>query len=296
MKKLVISLILAFLIVGSGFAQNTTDQKAKKDNSPVYGTWDSEVLIDNQTTLDTPVKTLEAFIQHRFGLVNTNKIHDLYGIYAPGANVRLGINYTPIKHLTLGYGLTKTNMYSDFSAKYILFRQTKSNSMPVDIALYGDFAIDGRPNTSFGIDYTFGNRFSYFGQLLVARKFCDHFTLEATGSWTHYNSVAIGANHDNIGVGVAGQIKFTTESSIIFQYDVPLKIQRISEQTSFTDANSAKPNFGFGYQVETAAHSFQIYFTTASGIIPQDIYMNNHNDWTKGDFMLGFTITRLWNF
>ena len=295
MKKLLISLILAFLIVGSSFAQNT-DSKAKKDNSPVYGVWDSEILIDNQTTRDTPAKTLEAFIQHRFGMVNTNHIHDLYGIYAAGANVRLGINYTPIKHLTLGYGLTKNHMYSDFSAKYVLFQQTNSNSMPVGIALYGVAAIDGRPDANFGEHYKFTNRMSYFGQVLVSRKVCDHFTVEATGSFTHYNMVATGANHDVIGVGIAGQIKFTTESSIIFQYDVPLKIQGISEQTSFSSANSAKPNFGIGYQVETAAHSFQIYLTTASGILPQDCYMNNHNDWTKGDLMLGFTITRLWNF
>jgi len=296
MKKIILSFILAFLVVGGTFAQSTTNEKAKTDNSPVNSPWDSEVLIDNQTTLDAPAKTLEAFIQHRFGLVNTNEIHDLYGIYAPGANVRLAINYTPIKHLTIGYGITKTNMYSDFSAKYIVFRQTKSNSIPVAVALYGDFAVDGRPNVDFGTAYKFGNRYSYFGQLIVSRKFCNYFSLEATGNFTHYNSVPVGGNHDNIGVGVAGQIKFTTESSIIFQYDVPLKIQSISEETSFTDANSAKPNFGFGYQVETAGHSFQIYITTASGILPQDIYMNNHNDWTKGDLMLGFTITRLWNF
>ncbi len=295
MKKLLISFILAFLVVGSSFAQNA-DTKTKKDNTPVYGVWDSEVLIDNQTTLDTPAKTLEAFIQHRFGLVNANKIHDLYGLYAPGANVRLAINYTPIKHLTLGYGITKTNMYSDFSAKYILFQQTKSNSMPVGVALYGDFAIDGRANTNFGEKYKFGNRYAYFGQLLVSRKFCDHFSLELTGSFTHFNMVPVGGNHDVIGVGGIAQIKFTTESSIILQYDVPLKIQSISEETSFSSANSAKPNFGIGYQVETAGHSFQIYLTTASGILPQQIYMHNQNDWTKGDLMLGFTITRLWNF
>ena len=295
MKKLIISSILAFLIVGSSFAQNK-DEKAKKDNTPVATPWDSEVLIDNQTTLDTPAKTLEVFIQHRFGLVNTNKIHDLYGIYAPGANVRLGINYTPIKHLTLGYGLTKTNMYSDFSAKYIVFQQTKSNTMPVGVALYGNFAVDGRANTSFGENYKFANRYSYFAQVIVSRKFCNYFSLEATGNFTHYNMVPVGGNHDNIGVGVTGQIKFTTQSSIIFQYDVPLKIQSMSEETSFTSANSAKPNFGIGYQVNTGMHSFQIYLTTASGILPQDIYMNNQNDWTKGDLMVGFTITRLWNF
>jgi len=294
MKKLILNFLLICLIVSTGFAQAVSTEK--KSDKPVNFPWDSELLIDNQTTLVPPAKTLEFIIQHRFGLVNQNGISDLFGIYAPGANIRLGLNYTPVKNLTIGYGLTKKNMYNDFQAKWVILEQTRSNRIPVAVALFGDFAIDGRSNNAFGTGYKFSNRFSYFSQLIVSRKFNDWLSLEVTASFTHYNMVASTNNHDNIGMGINGQIKFSPQSSIIFQYDVPLKIQGISEQISFTETNAAKPNFGFGYQVETSGHSIQIYFTTANGILPQDIYMNNFNDWTKGDFMLGFTITRLWNF
>jgi len=294
MKKLILNFLLIFLIVSTGFAQDTL--KEKKSDKPVNFPWDSELLIDNQTTLSPPAKTLECIIQHRFGPVNQKGISNLFGLYAPGANIRLGINYTLVKNLTLGYGITKKNMYSDFQAKWVIIEQTRSNRIPVAIAVFGDFAIDGRSTNTFGTDFKFIDRFSYFTQLIVSRKFSDWLSLEVTGSFTHYNMVAAEKNHDNIGVGVNGQIKFSPQSSIIFQYDIPLKIQAISELESFTETNSSKPNFGVGYQVETSSHSFQIYFTTANGILPQDIYMNNHNDWTKGNFMLGFTITRLWNF
>jgi hypothetical protein len=294
MKKILLNFLLIFSILSTGFAQGTS--KEKKKDTPVNFPWDSELLIDNQTTLSPPAKTLECIIQHRFGLINQKGISDLFGIYAPGANIRLGLNYTPVKNLTIGYGLTKGNMYSDFQAKWVILEQTRSNRIPVAVAVFGDFAIDGRSNSVFGTTYKFIDRFSYFSQLIVSRKFADWLSLEVTGSFTHYNMVASTGNHDNIGVGINGQIKFSPQSSIIFQYDIPLKIQGISEQRSFTETNSAKANFGFGYQVETAGHSFQIYFTTADGILPQDIYMHNHNDWKKGDFMLGFTITRLWNF
>ncbi len=294
MKKLILNFLLIVFISGTAFAQGTT--KEKKSDKPVSFPWDSELLIDNQTTLSPPAKTLECIIQHRFGLVNQNGISDLFGLYAPGANIRIGINYTVIKGLTFGYGITKKNMYNDFQAKWVFLHQTRSNRMPITMAVFGDFAIDGRSNSTFGTTYKFIDRFSYFSQLIISRKFADWLSLEITGSYTHYNMVTAERNHDNIGVGINGQIKFSPQSSILFQYDIPLKIQGISEQSSFTDANSSKPNFGFGYQVETSGHSFQIYFTTADGILPQDIYMNNHNDWTKGDFMIGFTITRLWNF
>ncbi len=294
MKKLILNFLLIFFILSTGFAQESP--KEKKKDKPVNFPWDSELLIDNQTTLSPPAKTLECIIQHRFGLVNQKGISDLYGIYAPGTNIRIGINYTLVKNLTIGYGLTKKNMYNDFQAKWVILEQTNSDHIPVAVALFGDFAIDGRSNTAFGTNYKFNNRYSYFSQLIVSRKFSDWLSLEFTGSFTHYNMVASTNNHDNIGVGMNGQIKFSPQSSIIFQYDIPLKIQGISEQSDFTANNAAKANFAFGYQVETSGHSFQIYFTTADGILPQDIYMNNYNDWTKGDFMLGFTITRLWNF
>ena len=105
MKKLILSFLLIFLIASAGFAQNTS--KKKKSDKPVNYPWDSELLIDNQTTLSPQAKTLECIIQHRFGLVNQKGISDLFGIYAPGANIRLGLNYTPVKNLTIGYGLTK---------------------------------------------------------------------------------------------------------------------------------------------------------------------------------------------
>ncbi len=293
-KQILLNGMLLFFVLGSLSAQDSV--KTKKRDKPVRFPWDSEVLIDNQTTLSSEAKTLELFIQHRFGLANANGIHDLFGIYAPGANIRIGLDYTVVKNLTLGYGITKKNMYNDFHAKWILLEQTRANKIPVAITLYGDVAIDGRKEDVFGTQYKFSNRFSYFSQLIVSRKVTDWLSIEATGSFTHYNSVDSTMNHDVIGVGINGQIKFSPQSSIIFQYDIPLKIQGISEQPAFTDHNAAKPNFGIGYQDETSSHSFQIYITTANGILPQDIYMYNRNDWKSGGIMFGFTITRLWNF
>jgi len=103
-------------------------------------------------------------------------------------------------------------------------------------------------------------------------------------------------DHDVVGFGFNGRLKFSPQSSFIFQYDIPLKIKSVSEHTHFN--SFAKPNLAFGYEACTSTHAFQIYVTTASGIIPQDIYMNNTNDWTLGvtDLMFGFTITRLWGF
>jgi len=102
-------------------------------------------------------------------------------------------------------------------------------------------------------------------------------------------------NHDVFGVGFNGRVKFSPQSAFIFQYDIPLKIQSISEQSDF---DVAKPNFGVGYEVATSTHAFHIFVSTGDGILQQDNYMYNTNTVANGwkDLMIGFTITRTWNF
>ncbi|MFA5417179.1 MAG: DUF5777 family beta-barrel protein [Bacteroidales bacterium] len=289
-KYTAVGLLMIMFVTESLVAQ----EENAVDNRPVREPFSSGILIDNQTSLIPDAGTLEMLIQHRFGRINANGISDLYGIYAPGANIRIGFNYTLIKNLMIGYGITKKNMYSDFQAKYNVIEQTRSNSIPVSVTLYGNMAIDGRNKEVFGQDYKGTHRLSYFGQLIVGKKFNDWLSLQVNTSFTHYNMVDTTYDHDVVGVGISGRIKFSPQSSIIFQYDVPLKIKSVSENRGFEHASL--PNFAIGYQASTGTHDFQVYISTADGIVPQDMYMHNSNDFLNGDIMIGFTITRLWNF
>ena len=286
-------ILLLVLLQGFGFAQE--EEAAIPKDKPVRSPFESGILIDNQTSVIPTKGTLEMLIQHRFGKMN-NGIKDVWGIYSPGANIRIGFNYSILDNLNIGYGLTKKNMYSDFSVKWNILQQTRKNTVPIAVTVYGNMAIDGRNDQTFGNNYKFTNRFSYFSQLIIGRKFTDWLTVQATASYSHYNKVAEGKDHDKIGVGFYGRIKFSPQSAFIFQYDVPLKISSISEQPEFIDP--ALPNLAFGYEVSTSTHAFQIYITTADGILPQDIYMYNLNDYRDGTsgLMFGFTITRLWSF
>lgn len=101
-------------------------------------------------------------------------------------------------------------------------------------------------------------------------------------------------DHDKVGIHVNGRIKFSPQGSFIFNYDQPLKIDAISEQTNWD--THALPNVSFGVEISTSTHAFQIYAGSADGIIPQDIMMYNQNDWLDKGLAFGMTITRLWNF
>jgi len=302
MKKYILSVIVLAIACSISFAQDE-----ETTSEPIYGLFESGILIDQQTGVVYDERTLEFIIQHKFGNMD-NGISDLWGIYAPGANVRLALNYVPINNLQLGAGITKKNMYTDLNAKYTIFEQTTDNSIPVAVTLYGVAAIDGRDASTLEtgqvvdtqgesgtpVDISFGDRLSYFSQLIIGRKFSDRFSLQAGASFTHYNMVGMEYDHDVVGAHLGGRFKFSNQSSIIFNYDLPLKIKSISEQTDWD--TFAKPNLSIGLEIATFTHAFQIYAGSANGILPQDMMLYNQNSWSNGGPAFGFTITRLWMF
>jgi len=287
MKKTIFYLLIGVIYCGTIFAQETTE---KKEDKPVRSPFEHGWLIDDQTGVVPEKGLLEMVIQHRFGMMD-NGFSDLFGIYSPGANIRLALNYTFFKNVQIGYGLTKKNMYSDFSVKWTIFEQTRSGSKPVSLTLFGNMAIDGRNKDQLGINYTFPSRLSYFSEIIVGRKFTDWLTIQVHGGFVHYNIVAENHDHDQIGAGISGRIKISSLSSLFFQYDTPFNLASMTKNTPETSL--PKPNLGLGYEVSTGYHAFQVYLTTSSGILPQENYMFNLNDFTEGEVMLGFTITRL---
>lgn len=308
MKKNILFIILFSLISTISFAQDVaTDSTAVKEkDKPVRSPFESGYLIDAQTTVIPNKKTLEAVIQHKFGTIE-NGHSDLWGIFAPGSNIRLALNYVMLKNFQVGVGITKKNMTTDLNAKWTIFNQTRKNTFPVAIALYGNMAIDGRNISAFesgqvrvayhsGLYSSFKttDRISYFSQLIIGRKFTDWLSLQAGVSFTHYNSVGVLYDHDKIGAHFNGRIKVSPQGSIIFNYDAPLKIKEISEQHEWT--KHPKPNLAIGYEISTSTHAFQIYMGTVNGLLPQENIMWNQNDFNDRQFAIGFNITRLWGF
>ena len=309
MKFLITILLISFLPCGYLWAQNQEkpDSTAVAEapeitDKPVKFTWESGYLIGQQTSKVSPKNTLETVIQHKFGSIDNGR-SDLWGIYAPGANVRISLDYVIMKNFQIGYGLTKFNMYSDFNAKWSLLQQ-KTESMPISVTLYGNVAIDGRsksvwdnlyynyshPDETYGLRSS--NRLSYYSELIIGRKMNDWLSLQAGVSFSHYNTVATSMDHDKVGIHFGGRIKVSPQGSIIFTHDLPLKIDNISEG----QAVQPEPNISFGYEVSTGSHAFQIYMGTTSALLPQDYMMNNQNKIEKKYFSIGFVITRLWSF
>lgn len=288
--KNILFILLFCLFSVSLFAQDAAVEEKVVDK-PVRQPFESEYLIDNQTTYIPYAHTFEFVIQHKFGTIE-NGISDLFGIYAPGANVRLGFNYVVYKNVELGWGLSKTNFTNEFNAKWTVFEQTRNNTFPVALTLYGVAGINGQSKDFFGKDYSLMGRMSYFAQAIVSRKFNEWLTLQAAASFSHFNMVdRTLSDFDKVGVHFNGRAKFNYNMSFIFNYDQPLPLLVLRNK----DGVNTSPNFAAGIEIATSSHTFQIYAGQQNNILPQSMMVNNYNDFAFKNFAIGFTITRLWN-
>ena len=293
-KNLSLFLAVFFLLVLSGgklFAQDSTEAPVVTKVKPVKNTFGSVLIMDNQTVM-VPIKgTLEMDIQHRFGTVN-NGSKDLYGIFAP-ANIRIGMSYAPFKKVFVGVGLTKERMQVDLNGKYALLLQTPGK-MPVSVTYFGNVVIDTRNKNNF----TYGvHRFSYFNQLIIARKITSKFSAQIAPDFSWFNNVEgyvdskgviqYKMHNYHFAISILGRYKVTAKSAVTAGYDQPLTQH---------PTNNPHPNICLGFETTTSSHAFQVFAGNFWSIVPQSNNMFNQNDYTKSQFVIGFNITHLWNF
>jgi hypothetical protein len=270
----------------------STQPAPVKKKKTVKNTFESNWIQDNQTVM-VPIKgTFEMDIQHRFGVVK-NGYKDLFGIYAP-SNIRIGFCYVVKKDFQVGLGFTKDRLQWDLNGKYAIFKQGKTGGWPVSITWFSNVVMDTRPKENFVND---GDRFSFFNQLLIARKITEKFSVQVAPSLSHYNNIDgfLDANgkiqptmkNDHLAIAFMGRYKMTQKTNFLVNYDQPLTQHPM---------DNPHPNISFGLEMITSSHAFQFFASNYHNIIPQSNNFFNQNDFTKGQFLIGFNITRLWNF
>ena len=261
-------------------------QVAEK-SKPVRFTFGTSILIDNHT-IATPYKGgIELEIHHRFSMIENYK--NLFGIYG-AANTRIGLNYGVTDRIMIGAGTTKDYKLQDIQWKYLILQQTEDNSMPLSLSYYGNMVLDLRQDDAFGPEasYRHIHRLSYCTQIIAARKLSERFSVQVAPSVIYFNSVprysdTSGYKNLNFGLSAGARANLFGVHSVIFEYDQLLTRQELEIQP--------KPNLALGWEIGTATHTFQVFAANFSQIINQRNLVFNTNDFTKGDYLLGFNIT-----
>jgi hypothetical protein len=295
----ILTLSLIFMIPMVLLAQEKTEKPVAE---PVLSTFEHSFLMNNNTTEVHGKKSLDVAIQHRFGLAD--QPHDLYGFYAP-SNIRLYLGYGITKNFAVGFGATKANENYDLSWKYAILKQ-QTYGMPVNVTYFGNVAMSGVLETKLynqANQALMANRLSYYNEIMVSRKFNSHLSLQVGVNYSYFNMLDsgsfyghkdyVGMTHGFLGVAAAGRYKFSPQSSILFEFNMPLGVSDIPKATR------PMSNIGIGYEVSTGNHQFQIFICNTNAILPQVARVYNVNDnsnFKVPAWLIGFNITRQWGF
>lgn len=278
-------LLIAFLVFPLvTFAQDKKDEKKteKVKEKPARPAFESSFIFDNPTNELLRKNALEIQMGHRFGLVSGGT-NDLAGFWAP-SNIRIGLSYGITDRITVGYGTTKFNRLQDFNLKLKILQQTRSAKYPISISYYGNMAVDARTKENFQFTQ---DRYSYFHQLIFARRFSPNFSAQIAPSISHFNVVKNTMRNDMVAIAIGGRYKISPGTAIMVDYSQPI--------TEFMKDNP-HPGITVGFEFGTSGHAFQIFATNYNAIVPQKNYMYNTNDFLNGDILIGFNITRIYNF
>jgi hypothetical protein len=105
--------------------------------------------------------------------------------------------------------------------------------------------------------------------------------------------------HDHFAIALSAKYSVSAVSAIIIDYNQPL--------THHPEYNP-NPSIGIGYEVTTSGHQFQFFLTNYTLLVPQNNNLYNHNNpfaytdkdtgthYPGGQWVLGFNMTKLWNY
>jgi hypothetical protein len=100
--------------------------------------------------------------------------------------------------------------------------------------------------------------------------------------------------HEHFALSIAARYKLTTVTSVMVNYNQPITKHVI---------NNPSPNISFGFEFNTSSHSFQLFMTNYYLLSPQrnnlenkNYYKNEEGKVSLKQFLIGFNITRLWNY
>ncbi len=292
---LIVLSFLSFALSAQDDLMNMLEDEVSNETSKekISATFKGIRLINANTIETTKKKTLEFRITHRFGDVEVEGEHTLIGL-DNASNIRFSFDYGLTDKISIGIGRSKVAEHIDGNIKF-RFLEQKSKGLPISVAYFGNAAISPVANVP---EDDLVNRWSFTHQLIIASKLNRSISLEILPTLVHRNYVDQTIIHpdngsvdenDIIALGFAGRFKITKRMAFVLDYFLSFSEYRDS-RNGFYDA------LGIGIEIETGGHVFHINVTNSVGIIENDFIPSTRSAWDKGQYKLGFNISRVFSF
>jgi hypothetical protein len=280
-------LLLTCLFSYTVIAQDDLLDEAPKDEK-IIATFKTTRIVNAHSIETVKKKSLDFRITHHFGDIGGDNGggHSLYGL-DNAADIRFGFEYGVTDRFTIGFGRSKIGELLDGYLKFRLLEQT-TKRVPLSITLFTNTGFTPAKNVNKIYDQV-ANRFSYTFQALIARKFSRKLSLQVMPTLLHRNLVFNTKDQNDLfSVGLGGRFKITKRFAVLADYFYTF--------SDFRNNDIYSAPLGVGIEIETGGHVFHIFCTNNGGIVENNFLPNTTSSWQKGEFKLGFNISRVFTF
>lgn len=297
-----ITLFCSLFVFSQEVPEATTIEEVPtlEDEDLVEETFHSTRIINGHSIETLEKGMLEFRIEHRFGdFAGSNGGAQNWFGFDNAADIRFAFEYGLTNDFMIGLGRSKGSgpqnngigspyrSLIDGFAKYRILKQ-KRHGMPLSMTAIGAASITymkASPDIS-RIDHfpKFAHRMAYATQLNIARKFGSRFSLALMPTLVYSNYVA--ANDVNALFSIGGAVK----------YNITKKVALIVEYYQNVHGNDVRKDntnsLGVAVEWVTFGHNFTINFTNSKGFGETQFIPYTFENWSKGQFRLGFCISR----
>jgi Membrane bound beta barrel domain (DUF5777) len=258
------------------------EQSQKPETTYVGQTFKGTRIINSQSVETKGKGELEFIFSHRFGPLNGGSF-TLWGL--DQAYVRIGLEYGITDRLGIAIGRSSTDKTFDSYLRYKVARQSEgARNFPVTITAIGTANVKTTPRASENPTIEFQDRLAYVAQVLIARKFSSNFSAQVMPVFVHRNVVnKLYENNDDYALGFAARYKITRSLALTSEY-----FHRLNQTENSPYYNS----LGFGLEIETGGHVFQLVFSNSQGMIDRAVVTETDGNFGNGDIHFGFNVTR----
>lgn len=259
--------------------------EASKPNEPDYAllTFKGTRLVNGHSVETKSKGDLEFIFAHRFGPLNSG-LFELFGL--DDAYVRLGLDYGFTDAFSASIGRNSVDKSLDGYFKYKIGRQQSGlRTFPVTVTgLAGMVYMASPRKEEVPEGFTGVDRLAYIAQVLIARKINSAVSLQLMPTIVHKNAVdQMLEDNDQFAIGAGGRVRVTKSVALTGEYYYRLGVP---------DPNPYFNTLGFGVDIETGGHVFQLVFTNTRGLTERAFITETEGDPGQGDIHFGFNVTR----
>jgi hypothetical protein len=264
---------------------NMLKDSAKAEINYTTATFKSTRVMNGHSIERMAPGQLDVRISHRFGMLNSGA-YEFFGL--DQSNVHLSLEYGINKWLMVGIGRGTYEKTFDGFAKFSILRQSSgAREMPVSVSVLTSVAATSVKWSDPSRQNHFSSRLSYVGQVLIARKISQSFSLQLAPTFVHRNLVATELDpNDLYALGLGGRMKLTKRISLNAEYYYLFNPRSYMTQKVYNPLS-------IGFDIETGGHVFQLFFTNSVAMIEKGFIGETTGDWLKGGIHFGFNISRV---